>query len=138
MSGRSIEIAYSLLLQLISIAKKQKRDCFLISFAVRAQYLDLSIPSNRLKLNDFLTNKFTGGTNGEEMLNAAIKMLLSDNYQMADVLIISDFYFPAPLKETREKMKREQSKGTRFYGLKIGLHSSGTYDKILDKYWVVD
>lgn len=138
MSGKPIRIAYSLLLQLINIAKKQKRDCFLISFAVRAQYLDLSLPSNRIQLNAFLTNKFIGGTNGEEMLNVAVKMLQTDNYQMADVLIISDFYFPAPLKETREKLKKEQSKGTRFYGLKIGLHSSGTYDKILDNYWVID
>lgn len=137
MSGRAIEIAYSLLLQLLNLAKKQKRKCFLISFAVRAQYLDLSLPSNRLRLDDFLTNKFTGGTNGEQMLNAAINMLQTDNYSMADVLIISDFYFPAPIKETRKKMQIEHSKGTKYYGLKIGVHNTSTYDNILDKCWIV-
>ena len=139
MSGRAIEIAYSLLLQLLNLAKKQKRKCFLISFAVRAQYLDLSIPSNRLQLNDFLNNKFTGGTNGEQMLNEAINMLQTDNYSMADVLIISDFFFPAPIRETRKKMKAEHDKGTRFYGLRIGLNNMGnSYDKILDINWVVN
>ena len=139
MSGRAIEIAYSLLLQLLDLAKKQKRKCFLISFAVRAQYLDLALPSNRIRLNDFLTNKFTGGTNGEQMLNTAIKMLQTDNYQMADVLIISDFYFPTPIKETRDKIKIEQRKGTKFYGLRIGLNNMGSsYDKILDQNWVVN
>ena len=138
MSGRAIEIAYSLLLQLLNLAKKQKRKCFLISFAVRAQYLDLSLPSNRLRLDDFLTNKFTGGTNGEQMLNEAINMLQTDNYSMADVLIISDFFFPTPIRETRKKMKAEHDKGTRFYGLRIGLNNMGnSYDKILDINWVV-
>ena len=71
------------------------------------------------------------------MLNAALQMLQTDNYSMADVLIISDFYFPAPIKETRKKMQIEHCKGTKYYGLKIGVHNTSTYDNILDKCWIV-
>ena len=136
MSGKRIQLAKTLLLQLLRMAKKQKRKCYLISFSVRAQTLDLSLPGSWRKLNDFLDNSFTGGTDGEEMLKDALRMLQTSNFSMADVLIISDFYFSVPQPKTRDKMNKERAKGTRFYGLKI--HSgSNAYNSILDKIWSV-
>ena len=70
------------------------------------------------------------------MLNNAIEMLQTDNFSMADVLIISDFYFPLPTEKTRIKMEIEHSRGTRFYGLKIDS-SEKKYDEILDKTWYI-
>lgn len=119
MSGKRIQLAKTLLLQLLRMAKKQKRKCYLISFSVRAQTLDLSLPGSWRKLNDFLDNSFVGGTDGEEMLKDALRMLQTSNFSMADVLIISDFYFSVPQPKTRDKMNKERAKGTRFYGLKI-------------------
>ena len=55
---------------------------------------------------------------------------------MADVLIISDFYFPNPRPQTKELMEIEHNKGTRFYGLQIESTVSG-YDDVLDKIWKV-
>ena len=118
------------------MAKKQKRKCYLITFSVRAKCLDLSKHSSWAKLNKFLDDFFTGGTDGEEMLNAALKMLHTENFAMADVLIISDFYFEEPLKETRVKMRKEHDKGTRFYGLQIDSDSR-FYNDVLDKIWKV-
>lgn len=136
MSGKRIQLAKTLLLQLLRMAKKQKRKCYLISFSVRAQTLDLSLPGSWRKLNDFLDNSFVGGTDGEEMLKDALRMLQTSNFSMADVLIISDFYFGVPVPKTRDKMNKERAKGTRFYGLKI--HSgSNAYNSILDKIWSV-
>lgn len=136
MSGKRIQLAKTLLLQLLRMAKKQKRKCCLISFSVRAQTLDLSLPGSWRKLNDFLDNSFVGGTDGEEMLKDALRMLQTSNFSMADVLIISDFYFSVPQLKTRDKMNKERAKGTRFYGLKI--HSgSNAYNSILDKIWSV-
>ena len=60
--------------------------------------------------------------------------LNTDNYSMADVLIISDFEFNLPLSPTRKKIEEEQKKGTRFYGLQIGKVHNG-YDTILDRIW---
>lgn len=134
MSGRPMKIAYAVLLQLLRLARKQKRKVFLMSFSVRAKFLDLSLPRNWMRLNSFLEDHFSGGTNGEEMLNQAIKMLQSKTFGMADVLIISDFYFPLPIESTRNKMLEEHNKGTCFYGLKIDS-TDRSYDKILDKTW---
>lgn len=134
MNGKPLKIAYSVLTQLLRLAKKQKRKVFLMSFSVKAKFLDLSFPHNWMHLNTFLKNHFTGGTDGEEMLNMSIKMLQSKSFAMADILIISDFYFPLPIESTKNKMLIEHNKGTRFYGLKISS-TNKQYDKILDKTW---
>lgn len=136
MSGRPETVARCLLLQLLRIAKKQKRKCFLITFSVRAECMDLSRPGSWSRLSRFLNNPFTGGTDGEEMIKNALRMLNTDNYSMADVLIISDFYFPNPRPETRALMEIEHNKGTWFYGLQIESTVSG-YDNVLDKIWKV-
>jgi uncharacterized protein with von Willebrand factor type A (vWA) domain len=136
MSGRPEKVARCLLLQLLRMAKKQKRRCFLITFSVRAECMDLSRPGSWNRLNRFLNNPFTGGTDGEDMIKNALKMLNTDNYSMADVLIISDFYFPNPRPQTKELMEIEHNKGTRFYGLQIESTVSG-YDNVLDKIWKV-
>ena len=136
MSGRPEKVARCLLLQLLRMAKKQKRKCFLITFSVRAECMDLSRPGSWNRLNRFLNNPFTGGTDGEDMIKNALKMLNTDNYSMADVLIISDFYFPNPRPKTMELMQIEHNKGTRFYGLQIESTVSG-YDDVLDKIWKV-
>lgn len=134
MSGRPMKIAYAVLLQLLRLARKQKRKVFLISFSVRAKFLDLSLPRNWMRLNSFLEDRFSGGTDGEEMLNLSVKMLQSKAFGMADVLIISDFDFPLPKDSTWKKMLEEHSKGTCFYGLKINS-TDRLYDTILDKTW---
>ena len=91
MSGKPLMIAYSVLTQLLRLARRQKRKVFLMSFSVRAKFLDLSFPRNWMRLKAFLEDRFTGGTDGEEMLNRSIEMLQSKSFSMADVLIISDF-----------------------------------------------
>ncbi len=136
MSGKPLEIAYSVLMQLLRLAKKQKRKVFLMTFSVRAKFLDLSFPHNWMRLDAFLEDRFTGGTNGEEMLFRSIEMLQSKSFSMADVLIISDFCFPPPNVPTKKKMLVEHNKGTRFYGLKID-GTDKRYDKILDKTWTL-
>ena len=136
MSGRPEKIAFSLLKQLLRMAKKQKRPCFLISFSVRSKSIDLANPRNWGKLDNFLKNSFSGGTDGEQMLAEAIRVLQTGTFEMADVLIISDFEFPIPQKQTQSKIEQNRVLGTRFYGLKIG-RSSDRYDKILDRLWVI-
>ena len=136
MCGRPIELATCLLRQLLQMAKKQKRKCFLISFSVRAQSIDLSIPGSWKKLDSFLSDYYSGGTDGNEMLKAGIKMLNSKKYAMADMLIISDFIFDPPCDRVGQFMEEERQKGTRFYGLQIGKESH-EYDTILDKVWQI-
>ena len=135
MEGRPLKIAFSLLRQLLRMAKKQKRPCYLISFSVRAKAVDLAKPRNWGKLDHFLSDSFSGGTDGEQMLAEAICVLRSGAYEMADVLIISDFEFPTPKATTMVNINKEKSLGTRFYALQIG-RSNHKYHKIMDRIWL--
>lgn len=138
MSGQPQRIAFSLLKQLLRMAKKQKRSCYLITFSVRSKSIDLAKPRNWNRVDSFLENSFSGGTYGEQMLGEAIRLLQQGTYEMADILIISDFEFPEPVKETMNKIDKEKTLGTRFYGLRIGHHGTKAYEtKVLDKMWTV-
>lgn len=138
MSGKPQKIAFSLLKQLLRIAKKQKRPCYLICFSVRSKSIDLAKPRNWSKINNFLEHSFSGGTNGEQMLSEATRVLQKGTYEMADILIVSDFEFPVPNTSTMEKINKEKTLGTRFYGLRIGHHGTKAYEtKVLDRMWTI-
>ena len=134
MRGKPEELACSLLIQLLRMAKRQHRKCFVITFSVRAKALELTKPSNWRLLKKFLEEGFSGGTCGEEMLAAALNALQTKDFCMADVLIISDFIFPLPIEKTHKRMEKEHSKGTRYYGLQIG-ETENSYKTVLDKIW---
>lgn len=104
---------------------------------VRSKSIDLAKPRNWGRIDNFLEQSFSGGTDGEQMLADAIRVLQKGIYEMADVLIISDFEFPVPVAATMDKINREKALGTRFYGLKIGRYGVKGYDKVMDKIWVV-
>ena len=108
-----------------------------MAYLSRTKTLDLSRPSNYYKMDKFFKDSFSGGTCGEEMLMEIFKMLDSEKYSMADALIISDFCFPLPIKKTMQRLKEEQEKGTRLYGLNVQRRNpyAKDYKEILDKMW---
>lgn len=136
MSGNPEKIAKCMLLQLLDVAKRKNRKLYLITFAVRAQAIDLSKPNNWRMLNQFLNNRFTGGTSPEAMLNEAIATLHQNDYSLADVLIISDFVFKQPSTTITESINKAHKNGARFYGLMIGNRPSAC-ESFLTKMWRV-
>jgi uncharacterized protein with von Willebrand factor type A (vWA) domain len=136
MSGSPEKIAKCMLLQLLDVAKRKNRKLYLITFSVRAQAIDLSNPTNWRMINQFLNNRFTGGTSPEAMLNEALATLRKSNYSLADVLIISDFIFKQPSTTTIESINKAHKNGARFYGLMIGNYSSAC-ESLLTKMWRV-
>lgn len=136
MKGKPERIANSLLMQLVRMAKQKKRKCYLITFSIMAKAIDLAHPANWHQLKDFLADVFSGGTNGEQMFGIALDVLKTETYNLADVLVISDFYFPKPIKKTMNRIREEQYRGVCFYGLQIDSENC-KYDGILDRIWKV-
>ena len=136
MSGCPEKIAKCMLLQLLDMAKRKNRRLYLITFAVRAQAIDLSNPNNWRVLNQFLNNRFSGGTSPEAMINEALTTLLKTDYALADVLIVSDFIFKLPCTTTIESINKAHKNGARFYGLMIGNRPSAC-ESFLTKMWRV-
>ena len=136
MSGKPEQIAKSLLFQILQTAKRKKRKCFLITYAVRCRTLEISKPQHWRKFREFMKKEFTGGTDGEMMFASVFQALDTETYSMADILLISDFCFAYPRPQTEKNIREEQRKGTRFYGLRIQA-TNDQYDKLFDRIWQV-
>ena len=134
MRGKPEEMAKSLLVRLVRIARKEFRSCYLITFSVRIKTIDLGRHANILKMKEFLDTRFTGGNGEEQLIIEALRLLETGDYEMADVLIISDFIFNRPTPKDIDMVATAKTKGTRFYGLQINSDSTA-YDTILDKKW---
>ena len=138
MEGERERISKAMLLQLLDIAKRKKRKCFLITFSVRARTLEITHTRHWYAVQKFLSEHFTGGTDGECMLNLALEALETKDFSMADVLIISDFQFPYPSKRTVEAIHAAQGMGTKFYGLRMFDEDyEYKYNQLFDRMWVV-
>lgn len=134
MYGRPEETAKSLLVQLVKIARKEHRSCYLITFSVRINTVDLGRSASILKLKEFLDTRFTGGNGEERLIVEALRLLETNDYSMADVLIISDFIFNPPSRSQISRVDAAKAKGTRFYGLQINSNSRA-FDPILSRKW---
>ena len=137
MSGSRERVSKALLVQLLDMAKRKGRKCFLITFSVRARTMEITHPTQWRGVRKFLEEHFTGGTDGEDMLHYALVALDKKDFSMADVLVISDFEFSMPRKVTCEAIAEAQAEGTKFYGLRLsGGCYEKKYDTLFDKMWV--
>lgn len=120
MMGKPQKIANSLLIRLLEISDRQKRDCFLIAFSISVYPID--VRKERKHLLDFFSNIASGGTDSTQMLGLMFDLLQSKKeYINADVLWISDFKIPLPSSSLQYRMLEYKQAGTHFYGLQIGV-----------------
>lgn len=108
---------------LAKIAIKEHRTCFLISFSTGIETLDLSDfkkPNALETLVNFLNKSFNGGTDATPALSECLRQLKTENYNNADVLMISDFVMSSLPAQIVSAIESEKKKGTLFYSLVIG------------------
>ena len=137
MIGLPTQISKALLLNIVKVTRPQNRKMLLITYSVRAKILEIHKPSQFYKIEEFFNARFCGGTDGEDMFSKVIFALQIKDYEMADVLIISDFKFSLPSSSTTKQIDQERDKGTKFYGLCIN-GGIGGYKNLLDDYWNLD
>ncbi len=122
MHGSPETIAKAVTMYLASHARQQKRACYLINFSTDIEVLDLSASDRLQTLLTFLSRSFHGGTDAAPAIAHGLKVMESDDYADADMLIISDFVMstlPHPLLSSIEK---QRVCGNKFYSLCIGNH----------------
>ena len=139
-----MEIARELISNTLIEARRYKRDCLLIVFSEEIEVINLSESWRNWRGIAFYEYKgfldqtlpaFYGGTDITNLLIEVFNTL--DNhpvYQMADVLVISDFEIPTPSPDLLSKIHQYRKMGHRFYGYKIGYKSSDIepyFDKII-------
>ena len=120
MMGEPSQIALSLMMRLAEMCEQEDRECFLITFSVYAQPID--VHRHRSRLMQYFTQTSSGNTDAQRMIDLLNETLQKNyRYMGADVLWISDFRIPFPPAEQFQILERLRESGTRFYGLQIGI-----------------
>lgn len=120
MQGIPENIAKAMALFLATKAKRQNRACFIINFSTTIETFEITDKSGVADLVAFLRRSFHGGTDVAPALNHALTMMEQQNYQKADVLIISDFIMNTLSQELLDKIAVQRKSGNQFNSLVVG------------------
>jgi uncharacterized protein with von Willebrand factor type A (vWA) domain len=143
MRGAAETVAKTLCFALLKTALQEKRACYLISFAVGLETLNLADLENALDgVIAFLSQSFYGGTDPMPVFHEALNMLETEAYRTADLIMVSDFFMP-PLDDlTLARIREAKKNKTRFHSLLIGDQRDTAVNRILlqdfDTNWSYD
>lgn len=139
MKGIPETIAKAVTLYISNKAREQKRPCYLINFSTGLETLELSDDMGMASLMDFLKMSFHGGTDVAPAMEHALEVMERDEYEKADLLIISDFIMADLPESMLESISSQRSKGNRFYSLVVGCSFlSNRLETLFDHEWVYD
>lgn len=140
MMGRPEEIAKVLCLGILKMAIKENRRAYLINFSIGIQTIDLYDIANSIdEVAKFLKMSFIGGTDASLALNEALRQLKSNDYQDADVLMISDFIVYSIHEQVLAEIKYfQQNKGTEFHSLTLSNEANSEILNRFDTNWIYE
>jgi uncharacterized protein with von Willebrand factor type A (vWA) domain len=139
MHGTPETVAKTICIAILKIAIRDNRKCYLISFSTGFETLNLTDLKNSLeKLISFLSMSFHGGTDATPAMQEALRMLTTQDYKKADVIMVSDFVMPAFDKKTQENLKAAKENKTKFHCLVIGDSKNPATIKDFNNNWYYD
>jgi uncharacterized protein with von Willebrand factor type A (vWA) domain len=139
MHGEPEFLAKVIAFAITKIAISEKRKAFLISFSTGIETFELTdIQNSLVKLIDFLQMSFHGGTDASEAVLEALKQMETENYEKADLLIISDGVFGNLSSNTLKSIDELKKKGNKFNSLMIGNSYNERALKFCNNIWQYD
>lgn len=123
MRGTPENIAKALVLECLSVAKKEKRACFVYLFGSRGEVQELELTPTKAGLERmvlFLSMSFGGGTDAERPLNLALEKAKQEQWQKADIMLVSDGEFPVSSGLVRKINEAKNKRSLSVHGTLIG------------------
>lgn len=138
MTGRPEQIAKVLCMGILKMAISENRRAYLINFSRGIKTLDLyNIADSIDEIAAFLRMSFYGGTDVSLALYETIRQLRGNDYEDADVLMISDFImYKIDDDVLREVRYFQQNKGTQFHSLTLSTEANPEVLEFFDTNWV--
>lgn len=138
MHGRPEQIAKVLTLGILKMAMNQNRKAYLINFSTGIQTLNLhDIASSIGSIAAFLRKSFYGGTDATLALYEALRQLGTNDYEDADVLMVSDFIMSKMETDIQNQIKyHQQNKNTQFHCLTLGRDYNENVLAVFDTNWM--
>jgi uncharacterized protein with von Willebrand factor type A (vWA) domain len=139
MHGTPETVAKTLCFAILKIAIRDNRKCYLISFSTGIETLNLTDLKNSLdKIISFLSMSFHGGTDATPAMREALRMLTTQDYKKADVIMVSDFVMSAFDPTTQDQIKSAKENKTKFHSLVIGNSQNQSIIRDFDSNWFYD
>jgi uncharacterized protein with von Willebrand factor type A (vWA) domain len=136
MHGTPETVAKTLCFALLKMAVRDNRKCYLILFSTAIETLNLTDLKNNLeKLIEFLSMSFQGGTDAVPAMREALRMLKTEDYKKADVIMVSDFVMSGFDEETTKQIISAKEKNTKFHSLVIGESGNKSTINEFDTNW---
>ena len=137
MMGMPEKIAKVMTLGILKMSMNQNRKAFLINFSSGVQTLDLyNIAESIEEIASFLQMSFNGGTNANLALRTAMHQLETENYEDADILMVSDFIVHKLGDDIQNLIRHNQlNKNTQFHALGIGRQFDKSILSYFDTNW---
>ena len=121
MHGMAEQVSKALVLEALRVAKKQDRGCLVYLFGGTNELLTLDNQTLALpELLDMLRGSFSGGTDVNTPLLAALKNLKEQAWQQADILLVSDGEFQVSDELRHQVAQAKDEQGVRMFGLQLG------------------
>jgi uncharacterized protein with von Willebrand factor type A (vWA) domain len=137
MQGTPETVAKTLCFALLKMAIRDNRKCYLISFSTAIETLNLTDLKNNLdKLVEFLSMSFNGGTDAVPAMREALRMLKTEDYKKADVIMVSDFVMSGFDEQTKNQIIAAKENKTKFHSLVIGNSENKNTIKEFDSNWI--
>ena len=140
MAGRPEQIAKVMCLGILKMAMQENRRAYLINFSRGIKTLDLYDIANSVdEVAAFLQMSFYGGTDASLALSEAIRQLSGQDYDDADILMISDFIMYRIEDDILQKIRYfQQNKDTHFHSLTLSDEANPEVLEFFDTNWVYD
>lgn len=135
MQDKPEEVAKAICFGLLH-SREEQRNCYLISYSRKVNVLDLADWKHRqAQIVDFLVHSFCGGTDLEPAILQSLHMLRTDDYALADVLVISDFMLDDLSPQCQAAMAAVKQRNVRFHALQIGYQGNENVLGLFDVRW---
>eukprot|EP00775_Hariotina_reticulata_P007193 gene7193-7407_t len=134
MRGAREVVAKALALECMRGAHRQQRPCYLYAFSgpEQVQELELSVDLKSLeKLLEFLSCSFMGGTDVDKPLKLSLDRLQRDEWQQADILMVTDGEIAPPNQELLDGLAQaHEDMGLEVHGLIVSSQVSESMQKL--------
>lgn len=137
MGGFNEQCAKAFCLALARIALAEQRPCFVLLFSSELVSYQLSAQQGAEQLIRFLSQRFRGGTDLAHCLAVCVEKIQQQDWQNADVVVISDFIaqrLPVDLSQQIQRLQPQH----RFHAIATSAHGKAGIMQIFDYIWHFD
>lgn len=138
MGGYPEQCAKALALALLQLALSEQRRCFVMLFSTDVASFELTDADGLDEAQRFLAMTFNGGTDLLPCLSAALRQLQAPAFELADVLVISDFIAQRLPASLVAQMDSQRARGTRFHAVAMSRHAKPALLRVFDRSWLLD